>query len=77
MIGIIFTRNVFAVVVLFALTPWIGAMGLANVHIIMAVVMFAIQLLPLLFLRCGKKARAATARRYQRHTKRNATRRKL
>lgn len=75
MVGIIFTRNVFAVAILFALTPWIAAMGLANIHIILAVLIFLIQLLPLPFLRWGKAARASVAGRYQKRVLRQTTQR--
>lgn len=73
MIGIIFTRNVFAVVILFALTPWITAMGLINVHIIVAVMIFLIQLLAVPFLIWGKRFRVATAQRYRDHAQRQPT----
>lgn len=46
MIGITFTRNVFAVVILFVLTPWVKAMGLVNIYIIVVVVVFVMLLLP-------------------------------
>ncbi|KAM3548030.1 hypothetical protein ARSEF4850_009654 [Beauveria asiatica] len=73
MIGIIFIRNVFAVVILFALTPWITAMRLINVHVIVAAVIFVIQLLAVLFLIWGKRFRAATAQRYRNHAQRQPT----
>lgn len=76
MIGIIFARNAFAVAVLFALTPWIGAIGLANVHIAVAVVVLAIQLLPLVFLQWGKRARAAAEKRYLERACRQPTHRR-
>lgn len=64
MIGIIFTRNVLAVGVLFALDPWIAAIGLRDFHIIIAVLIFVILLLPLPLLRWGKTARVKSARTY-------------
>lgn len=54
-----------SVVVLFALTPWIKATGVQNVYIITAMVCFAVSLLPIPLLIWGKKARIATAKRYQ------------
>lgn len=75
MIGIIFMRNVFAVVILFALTPWIAAMGLINVHAIVAAFMFVTQLLAVPFLIWGKKLRAAVAQRYLERAKRQPTKR--
>lgn len=77
MIGIIFSRNAFAVIILFALTPWIGAVGLANVHVIVTVIIFFIQLLPLLFLKWGKWARVAAAARYLERARRQPTQRGL
>lgn len=75
MIGIIFMRNVLAVVILFALTPWIKAMGLINVHTIVAVIMFVTQLLVVPFLIWGKKFRAAVAQRYLERASRQPTKR--
>ncbi|KAJ3474257.1 hypothetical protein NLG97_g9922 [Lecanicillium saksenae] len=64
MIGIIFTRNVLAVGVLFALDPWIEAIGLCNFHIIIAVLMVVVLLLPLPLLKWGKRARVRSAKAY-------------
>lgn len=75
MIGIIFMRNAFAVVVLFALTPWIERMGLRNMHILLTVITFAIQLLPVAMLIWGKKARVASAKRYLERASRQPTHR--
>lgn len=65
MIGIIFTRNVFAVGVLFALNPWIEAVGLRDFHITIAVIVFVILLLPLPLLKWGKAARVKSAPAYR------------
>lgn len=75
MIGIVFMRNVFAVVILFALTPWIKAMGLIYVHAIVAAIMFATQLLTVPFLIWGKKLRAVVAERYLERARRQPTKR--
>jgi hypothetical protein len=77
MVGIIFTRNIFSVVVLFALSPWTEGMGLRNVHILIAAIFCAILLIPVLLLRYGKKARAATAKRYLAMAQRQPTHRNL
>lgn len=77
MVGIIFTRNMFSVAVLFALSPWTEAMGLRNVHILTAAVFCAILLIPVLLLKWGKKARAATAKKYFEMAERQPTHRKL
>lgn len=75
MVGIIFMRNVFAVVILFALTPWITAMGLLNVHIIVAAIMFAVQLLAVAFLIWGKRFRVSVAKRYLERAQRQTSKR--
>lgn len=77
LVGIVFMRNVFSLVVLFALTPWIEAMGLQNVHIITAVACFAVLLLPIPLLIWGKKARVATAAKYRRMAMRQPVHRAL
>jgi hypothetical protein len=77
MIGIVFVRNLFAVVILFALTPWTTKMGVQNVSIIMAAVCFAILLIPIPLLLWGKKMRIATANRYRRMAMRQPAHRTL
>ncbi|EFY97710.1 Major facilitator superfamily transporter [Metarhizium robertsii ARSEF 23] len=77
MIGIIFTRNVLSVVVLFALTPWIESMGLQNVHILVAGILGLILLIPVLLLKWGKKARARSAKAYRAMAARQSTSREL
>jgi hypothetical protein len=66
MIGIVFVRNLFAVVILFSLTPWTNDLGIQNVCVITAAVCFAILLLPIPLLLWGKRIRVATAERYKR-----------
>jgi hypothetical protein len=74
-VGVVFTRNAFSVVVLFALTPWINGMGIQNLHILVAVLCFVILLLPVPLLIWGKKARIATARRYNKMASQQPTHR--
>ncbi|KAK8924945.1 putative MFS-typetransporter [Metarhizium anisopliae] len=64
MVGIVFSRNVLSVVVLFTLTPWISGMGLRNMHILVAILCFVILLIPAMLLVWGKKARIALANTY-------------
>ncbi|KAJ5400811.1 hypothetical protein N7465_011300 [Penicillium sp. CMV-2018d] len=64
LVGVIFMRNIFSVIVLFVLTPWVNKMGLRNLHILCAVVAFVILLIPIPLLIWGKKARIATAPSY-------------
>lgn len=73
MIGIIFTRNVFSVAVLFALNPWIQAVGLRDFHITIAVLIFVILLLPIPLLQWGKKSRFISARAYETMARRQPT----
>lgn len=77
MIGIIFTRNVLAVVVLFTLTPWIDGMGLQNLHVLVAAILCAILLIPVLLLLWGKRARSWSGKRYMAMSQRQSTRREL
>ncbi|KAG8410653.1 hypothetical protein J3459_016996 [Metarhizium acridum] len=75
LVGVVFTRNAFSVVVLFALTPWISGMGLRNVHILVSVLCFAILLIPVILLTWGKKFRAASAEAYKSYARRQPTHR--
>ncbi|KAH7067221.1 major facilitator superfamily domain-containing protein [Paraphoma chrysanthemicola] len=77
LVGIVFVRNVVSVLALFALTPWIDDMGVQDVHILTAAVCFAVLLLPVPLLVWGKRARIATAKRYERMLMRQPTHRTL
>jgi hypothetical protein len=59
-------RNIFSVIVLFVLTPWVEGMGMQNLHILVAVLAFVILMIPAPLLIWGKKARIVTAARYKR-----------
>ncbi|EKV11238.1 hypothetical protein PDIG_51830 [Penicillium digitatum PHI26] len=65
LVGVIFMRNIFSVIVLFVLTPWVNRMGMRDLHILIAVIAFVILLLPIPLLIWGKKARIATAPSYR------------
>ncbi|KAI1537139.1 ProP Permease of the major facilitator superfamily [Pyrenophora tritici-repentis] len=65
MIGVTFVRNVFSVVILFALTPWIKRNGIQNVCLITAGVCFVVLLFPVPLLIWGKRIRIATAQKYR------------
>ncbi|CAG8238503.1 unnamed protein product [Penicillium nalgiovense] len=65
LIGVIFMRNIFSVIVLFALTPWVNGMGIRNLHILLAIIAFLTLLIPIPLLLWGKKARIATAPSYR------------
>ncbi|GAQ39300.1 sugar transporter [Aspergillus niger] len=66
LVGVVFMRNVIAVIVLFTLTPWVNGMGMQNLHILIAVVAFFIYSIPIPLLIWGKRARIATASTYRR-----------
>ncbi|KIW44000.1 uncharacterized protein PV06_05044 [Exophiala oligosperma] len=75
LVGVVFTRNAFSVLVLFTLTPWINGMGLQNMHVLVAVLCFVILLLPIPLIVWGKKARIATAKLYKKLASRQPTHR--
>ncbi|RMD43232.1 hypothetical protein DV735_g1935, partial [Chaetothyriales sp. CBS 134920] len=73
LVGIVFSRNLFSVVVLFTITPWINGMGIQNLHILTASVMFVILCIPVALLKYGKAARLWTRNRYSRYALRQPT----
>ncbi|KAH6962448.1 major facilitator superfamily domain-containing protein [Ilyonectria sp. MPI-CAGE-AT-0026] len=75
MVGIGTVRNLFAVIVLFGLGPWIEGMGLRNFFILLSAVAFAILLIPVLLLIWGKKIRSRTAEVYRHYASRQPMRR--
>lgn len=68
-------RNIISLIVLFVLTPWVNGMGMQNLHILCAVVAFAIYLLPVPLLIWGKDARRATAKSYRKMAEKQVTHR--
>lgn len=60
-VSISFVRNIFSVILLFALEPWFEAEGLRKSFITMGVMCFVIQLLFIPMIMFGKKARVRTA----------------
>ncbi|KAJ6438160.1 Endonuclease/exonuclease/phosphatase [Purpureocillium lavendulum] len=75
LVGVVFTRNVLSVVVLFALTPWIEGMGLRDMHILVSAISFCILLIPVPLLIWGKKARVASAKTYKEMARKQPTHR--
>ncbi|CAI7621284.1 unnamed protein product [Penicillium glandicola] len=65
LVGVIFMRNIFSVIVLFVLTPWVEKMGLRDLHILVAVIALVVYLIPVPLLIWGKKARITTAPSYR------------
>lgn len=68
-------RNIISVIVLFVLTPWVNGMGMQNLHVLCAMVAFAIYLIPVPLLIWGKKARVATAKSYGKMAEKQVTHR--
>jgi hypothetical protein len=77
MIGIVFVRNAFSVIILFVLTPWTAAMGIQNVSIITAAFNFVVLLLPVPLIIWGKKIRFATSKQYEKMALRQPAHRTL
>lgn len=75
LVGVVFTRNVFSVIVLFTITPWVNGMGIQNLHILTACIAFAILTVPVLFLKYGKRFRKATTDRYRKLAQKQPTHR--
>ncbi|KAH6866043.1 hypothetical protein B0T10DRAFT_82607 [Thelonectria olida] len=73
MVGVVFSRNVLSVVILFTLTPWIEVMGLRDMHILVSVLSFFILIVPVLLLKWGKRARIAFAGVYMEMARRQPT----
>ena len=73
LVGIVFSRNVFSVIVLFTITPWITGMGIQNLHILTAAIIFVVLLIPLGLLKWGKWARVWTEPRYREYAMRQPT----
>ncbi|KAJ5619472.1 hypothetical protein N7510_003456 [Penicillium lagena] len=40
LVGVVFTRNIFSLIILFVITPWVQKMGMQNLHILVAVLAF-------------------------------------
>lgn len=65
LVGVVFMRNVISVIILFVLQSWIDGMGVQNLHILLACVVFVILNIPAVLLKYGKKCRVATEKRYR------------
>ncbi|KAH6866160.1 major facilitator superfamily domain-containing protein [Thelonectria olida] len=73
MVGVVFSRNLLSVVILFTITPWIEVMGLRDMHILVSVLTFFILIVPVLLLKWGKRARIAFAGVYMEMARRQPT----
>ncbi|KAK5071881.1 hypothetical protein LTR64_004340 [Lithohypha guttulata] len=65
LVGVVFTRNAVSVVILFVLEDWLEGMGVRNLHILLACLMWAILMIPLALLKFGKRWRLWTHGRYK------------
>ena len=63
--GVTFTRNIIATILIFVLTPWIASMGLRNVFIIIGVLVTAVLLGTFVFIYYGKTFRVKSTERYR------------
>nr|POE62888.1 putative mfs-type transporter [Quercus suber] len=65
LVGVTFTRNVLGTIFVFALSPWIAAVGTANVYVTIGVIGIAVLLFVFVFLWKGKQMRRWTTARYR------------
>ncbi|KAJ5347934.1 Major facilitator superfamily domain general substrate transporter [Penicillium brevicompactum] len=64
LISVVFIRNALAMVIRFALTPWITGMGVQNAFILIGVLSLVTMVMPALLMLYGKRARIHTAQKY-------------
>lgn len=65
MVGIVFVRNAFATIFIFALTPWITDVGIGNMVLTFSIICIVFLLTTIGFLLYGKRMRASTAEFYR------------
>ena len=65
MVGVTFTRNIIGTILVFALDPWIHAMGIQNVIVIITVLGTVVLAFVFVFIYWGKKMRVRSAGRYR------------
>lgn len=65
MVAVIFVKNLFPTILVFSLTPWIAATGMANVFIVLTVLVVFVLLWNILFLIYGKRFRERSAEKYR------------
>ena len=63
--GVAFGRNLLATIFVFALSPWIAAMGISNVYVMIGVIGIAVLSFVFLFIWKGKQFRRNSAQRYR------------
>ena len=64
LVAVVLVRNGISVALLFALTPWVEGMGIQNLTILTAAVVFVILLIPVPLMFWGKRARISTQAKY-------------
>lgn len=64
MVAVIFVKNLFPTIFVFALTPWLIADGLQNVMIILTVIVVFLLSGNLALIKWGKQLRARSAKKY-------------
>ncbi|KAF2153876.1 major facilitator superfamily transporter [Myriangium duriaei CBS 260.36] len=69
LVGVILVRNGLSVVILFALTPWLDAMGVQNLTILLAMLVLVLLMLPVPLLIWGKKLRVWSTPAYRHYAK--------
>lgn len=62
-----FVRNAFSTALIFAITPWIAAVGIGNFFLTFSMLALASILSTIIFLKWGKKMRYMSAPRYARY----------
>ena len=65
LVGLTFVRNTVSTIFVFALVPWVNAVGIANVFNTIGAFGIAVLLFAFVFIRMGKRWRYASARRYK------------
>ncbi|KAH8892305.1 MFS general substrate transporter [Thozetella sp. PMI_491] len=70
LVGLTFARNTFSTIFVFAMTPWIAAVGMANVFNIIGVLGLVILLFSFVFIWQGKRWRFTAAKRYKYYAQR-------
>ncbi|KAK5129231.1 hypothetical protein LTR08_003734 [Meristemomyces frigidus] len=65
LVGVTFTRNLLSTIFVFALSPWIASVGMANVYVTIGVIGIAVLSFVFVFIWKGKQFRRNSAKRYR------------
>lgn len=77
LVAVTFTRNALGTIFVFALSPWIAQVGVANVYVTVGVIGIVVLLFILVFVWKGKHMRRWTATRYRTYADRQFGARKV